>query len=1107
MGVRCHGTQHVSRIIDWVLVSLAIIGAFFLIATIWELVKERRGGNGGDVWSPDLDLDSESATDVARSAAAHLESELNWWNMTPEGVESLPAFVEGAEALADSQVAVDEVVRLSRDADGWLASMALVALAERDDVPDEWVVWATRNPARPSHCEDTFLLRALAVHATTPVIGSVLPALGSIRDELVAEFVRDRTKRGEVVDPTTFHSVSYDRMEQVESFIDRFDDELGPEFRESFEEWRALRNLTGVGRVWERPFDRPPALLAGRRRELVEIVVSALEQTPPRSVLLVGEHGVGKTTLARAALDRLETEPTVFETTAAQINAGATFIGELEGRVKTLIDSLAGQDMVCVLPELQETLFAGQHSRSPQGLLDALLPHVESGAITLVSEVTPTAAELLLAERPRVASAFEIVRVRPLDEADTIAVVRHALEVGALGVETDDATLAESFELAQQFLPGVAPPGNVLRLLQSTAAEAAEQGAESFVGRDVLATLAAASGLPLALLDPNAPLPLEEVRSFFERRILEQPEAVDSVVERIAMIKAGVTDPTRPLGVFLFVGPTGTGKTEIAKALAEFLFGSASRLVRLDMSEYQTPESLERLLSDTTAESRGAALISSIRKDPFAVILLDEFEKAAQPVWDVFLQVFDDGRLTDLQGRLVDFRRTVIVLTSNLGSPLSRTSGVGFETPGQTFTSGGIERAVRASFRPEFLNRLDRIVVFRPFERSAMRALLDKELADALARRGLRGRPWAVEVDESAYAFLIDKGFSPELGARPLKRALERYLLAPLAAAIVEQSVPEGDQFLFVTAADGDGIDVTFVDPDAEPEAPETAEPTELELRAVARSARGDEASVRFVSSELARVVAAVEELQIRKGHAMSVMAEPGFWERDDRFAILGEAEYLDRLGAATQTAVRLGARVERSVRPDGRANTELVRLLANRLYVLDRALAGIANDAPTDVFVHLRSTGQDRGPEAEAFAALLAEMYVGWARGRAMHLTRLDAPPGEHLLAVSGLGCGEILRGESGLHVLEQVDDERDGDKVVDREQVRVLVLAKKPGPEASPATVARETLRAAGETETTAVIVRRYRPGRAPLVRDSSRPYRTGRLDRVIAGDFDLF
>ena len=210
-----------------------------------------------------------------------------------------------------------------------------------------------------------------------------------------------------------------------------------------------------------------------------------------------------------------------------------------------------------------------------------------------------------------------------------------------------------------------------------------------------------------------------------------------------------------------------------------------------------------------------------MRKDPFAVVLLDEFEKASPPIWDLFLQVFDDGRLTDLQGRVVDFRRCVIVLTSNLGAPLVRGPSVGFEPGERVFSSAGIERAIRTWFRPEFLNRLDRVVVFRPFERSAMRALLDKELAEALARRGLRGRPWAVEVDESAYAFLIDKGFSPELGARPLKRALERYLLAPLAAAIVEKAVPEGDQFLFVTAVDGERIDVVFVDPDAEPEAPE----------------------------------------------------------------------------------------------------------------------------------------------------------------------------------------------------------------------------------------------------------------------------------------------
>ena len=301
--------------------------------------------------------------------------------MSLEALEAEPAFQLAVSALADADTDVAEVVTLSRDADGWVASMALAALAQREDVPDDWLTWAARNPVRPSVCEDRLLLRALAVHSGQPVIGAGLLALESLRDEVVAEFVGERISRGEQVDVDTFDKLSLETADNLEAFIDRFEVDLGPDFRRSFETWRALANLKNIGRIWERPFDDPPTLLAGRRRELVEIVVAALEQSPPRSVLLVGEHGVGKTALTRAALDRIDEDAIVFETTAAQINAGAIYIGELEGRVKTLVDAVAGQRVIWVLPELQETLFAGQHSRSPQGLLDALLPHIESGAI------------------------------------------------------------------------------------------------------------------------------------------------------------------------------------------------------------------------------------------------------------------------------------------------------------------------------------------------------------------------------------------------------------------------------------------------------------------------------------------------------------------------------------------------------------------------------------------------------------------------------------------------------------------------------------------------------------------------------------------------------
>ena len=317
--------------------------------------------------------------------------------MTPEVLEREPLFESGVEALSDEGTPVSAVIDLARHPDGWAASMALVALERRDDVPDEWVDAAIRALPRPSNCEDAFQLRAIARHADGRAIGRILGRTEGIYPGYVVDFVTARVEAGEHIDVDTFRgNVTAGQADELESYLDRIGGEMGDEVRAAFKEWRTLELFGSIGRVWQRPFDRPQALLAGRRSDVVDLVVAALTAAPPRSVILVGEHGAGKTALARAALDRIQ-DVTVFEATASQVIAGQVYVGELDGRVKQLADGMRGRSTIWVMPELQEALFAGQHTRSPHGLLDALLPHVESGSMTLLAEVTPTALDVLRA--------------------------------------------------------------------------------------------------------------------------------------------------------------------------------------------------------------------------------------------------------------------------------------------------------------------------------------------------------------------------------------------------------------------------------------------------------------------------------------------------------------------------------------------------------------------------------------------------------------------------------------------------------------------------------------------------------------------------------------
>ena len=818
-------------------------------------------------------------------------------------------FVAAVAALRAAEATVLD--RLSRDSRPYIAALALAAIVEGSWRPEGWVDRAVARVRKGGTAETRFVLGLLA-SPREPVLARVLAVVdetwaGTSLAPALGEFIERRVAAG---DTARGVEVGFDAL--GEPVIRDALAGVGAEARDAvsalLQAWRArdldLDYFASVGRLVELDADAAP-LLVGARATVVDLVEAAVRSEPPRSVILVGDTGVGKSALLREALRRLAPRGWVgFEAAASDVMAGQMYIGMMEGRVQEIAQGMSGRPIAWLFPAFEEALWAGQHPQSPKGLLDALLPFVEARQVVVLAEIDATAFALLAQMRPRVVRAFEVIRLPPMGEEEAIAVAASFVESLALSVPTQ--TIREALDLATHYLPGTAAPGNVLRLLELTVQRGERLGRVEVTPQTTTDTLSEATGLPLRVLDPRIPLDLEGVRAFFAGRVLGQPEAVECLVDRIALVKAGLTDPTKPLGVFLFVGPTGTGKTELAKALAEYLFGSAERLVRLDMSEFQTPESLERLLSDSSMESNAAALVSSVRKQPFSVVLLDEFEKAHANVWDVFLQVFDDGRLTDRSGRTVDFRHCVVILTSNIGSAIPRTAALGFGSVAGGFDAAGVEREVARHFRPELLNRLDRVVVFRPLRRELMRELVELELRRTLGRRGFRAQPWAVEWDDAAIDFLVDRGFSAELGARPLKRAIEQHLLAPLARTIVERRFPEGDQFLFITASASAGIRVRFVDPDAEPAPAAEARDGEWTLAALALDPDGASGAATFVLGELDRVESRLEPWRARKEEALATTLEPGFWDAADR-ATLGTIELLDRVEAAFGTARRLG--------------------------------------------------------------------------------------------------------------------------------------------------------------------------------------------------------
>jgi ATP-dependent Clp protease ATP-binding subunit ClpA len=516
--------------------------------------------------------------------------------------------------------------------------------------------------------------------------------------------------------------------------------------------------------------------------EIVSQIAESLAAKPPQSVLLVGPSGVGKTAAVRELVRRraeFQLGATPFhQTSGSRLVAGQTGFGMWEERCQNVIKEAAKKRAVLHVGPLVELMEVGKSECNHTGIAAFLRPAIARGELLVIAECTLEQIPLIEKQDPQLLDAFRHVTVEEPDGPRGKMILKSFADsnrrrsVAPSSLDTLD-------RLHRRYATYSAFPGRPLRFLENLIRDGAKE--TTIADAEVYEAFTRETGLPRPLIDPALPLNLDETRDWFSSRVIGQADAVTLVVDLLATIKAGLTRPNRPIASFLFIGPTGVGKTEMAKALAEFLFGSRERLSRFDMSEFADPVSVRRLVGGAFGSE--GLLTARVREQPFSVLLLDEVEKADASFFDLLLQALGEARLTDAGGRLADFRNTVVILTSNLGSESFRKGAAGFASanPGGVEAQEHFSRAVEQFLRPEMFNRLDRIVSFAPLGPEVVRNIADREWHKVLHRDGVRFRGLNIDTTPELLDRIAAVGFDPRYGARPLKRAMERDLLAPLA--------------------------------------------------------------------------------------------------------------------------------------------------------------------------------------------------------------------------------------------------------------------------------------------------------------------------------------
>ena len=402
----------------------------------------------------------------------------------------------------------------------------------------------------------------------------------------------------------------------------------------------------------------------------------------------------------------------------------------------------------------------------------------------------------------------------------TIHAGKPGLVIGSQGSKKNEAVKSQNFELAASFRDKEKELSSQLDEMKKEWEANLKENRQTVDAEEIANVISMMSGIPVQRMAQAEGIKLAGMKEDLQSKVIAQDTAIEKLVKAILRSRVGLKDPNKPIGTFMFLGPTGVGKTHLAKELAKYMFGSSDALIRIDMSEYMEKFTVSRLVGAPpgyVGYEEGGQLTEKVRRKPYSIVLLDEIEKAHPDVFNLLLQVMDEGRLTDSYGRMVDFKNTVIIMTSNIGTRQLKDfgRGVGFATQSRLddkeFSRSVIQKALNKSFAPEFINRVDEIITFDQLSLEAITKIIDIELKGLYDRIEAIG--YKLIIDDKAKEFIAGKGYDVQYGARPLKRAIQTYLEDGLSELIISSSLKEKDIIQVSLNEEKGGLEMKVVTP------------------------------------------------------------------------------------------------------------------------------------------------------------------------------------------------------------------------------------------------------------------------------------------------------